>query len=1113
MKKNKMQRWLFSASLFKILRIMKLSLLILCLAVFSVSASKSYSQAAKLSIQKSNSSIENVLEQIEKETEYRFFYTEKLNLDSKVNVDVANSSINDVLDMVLEGTNINYKIVGRQVALYSGKNSITEFLTQQQIAIKGQVNDLSGQPLPGVSIVVKGTTKGTISDFDGKYTLADVPGDATLLFSFVGMKTLEIPVNGLTTINAVMEEDAIGIEEVVAVGYGTMKKSDLTGSVMSVGSEKFEAQPLTKMDQALQGRAAGVQVVQTSGQPGAAMKIRIRGANSISGNNDPLYVVDGMVVGDIGSINVNDIESMEVLKDASATAIYGSRGANGVVLITTKAGKKGKSQIVFDTFHGVSNVFQKLPVMSPVEFAEGVNFADYPVVKYTPEEIDEIREWGGVNWQNELFKTAPSHNYQLSISGGKDKVDYFISGSLYDAEGTIIDQKYRRYTLRSNINAQVTDGMKVGVNISGSREESKGVRADLSDGLTYDPTTPIYDENGNYNFFSEKSVANGEMNPVINPNERTRENFENRLTTTGYFDMKLSNSLVLNVSGGLNLYNQDNNGYTPLVVNARGNGSVDITNNYTLQNTNRLTYKSAIGANQNLQVDVIHEQQYYKTKFLNASATDFFSDATTYKDLSLGLIKVISNGEKASSLQSFLGRVNYSVADKYLITASVRADGSSRLGEGKNRWGYFPSGSVAWRVSEEDFMKNYEDISSLKLRASYGVTGNQAIAIFATRPQSLTGVDYNYPFSGSAASIGVAPSNRMANPDLTWEQTAQFNAGFDLGLWNNSITVSFDAYKKITSDLLLDVTLPEFVGPTVMAQNIGEMENKGFEFVLGWTPKMRKDWSVSNTITFNRNVNKVTALVNDEPIEMGLPYMTNTFAANPTRIEVGLPLGSFRGYIFEGVWQTDEAAEAANWGRKPGDAKYRDVSGPAGEPDGAITADDITTVGDGNPDFTFGVNGNVSWKNLSVDYLFTGSVGNDIYNFQRGRMMSLGASTFHAVHADYKDRWTVDNPSNEIPSGRNGTELLSSAFVEDGSYLALKNVSLSYLFKNVSAFKAIGLESLKVYGSVENAFILTGYRGFDPESTASGGSDVDLGIDINAYPLARAFTMGVKLTF
>ena len=608
----------------------------------------------------------------------------------------------------------------------------------QEIQVSGTVTDNAGLLLPGVSVLVQGTNTGTITDEKGAFSIS-VSNDAILEFSFIGMEKRIEPVNGRTIVNVILMESNIGIEEVVAIGYGTMKKSDLTGSVMSVGAEKFEAQPLTKIDQALQGRAAGVQVVQTTGAPGATMKIRIRGANSISGSNNPLYVVDGMVVNDIGSISVNDIASMEVLKDASATAIYGSRGANGVVLITTKTGKKGMSKITIETFHGISNIFQELPMMTAGEYAEAVNFAEGKEI-FTQAEIDELYTTGGVNWQKELFKTAPSHNYVLSFSGGNDMVDYFVSGSLYDAEGTIINQNYKRYTVRANINAQVTNNLKIGTNIAGAREEDYGTRANLSDGLTYDPTTPIYDENGDYIYASEKNLGNSANNPIINPMERIKDNFQNRLTATGYLDLSILEGLVLNISGGVEYFNIDNNAYVPITVNGRGNATENTSNTYTLQNTNRLTYIWDQMENHRLQVDAIHEQQYFKNKFLNANAEQFFSDATTYKDMALGQIQVIDNGERASSLQSFLGRVNYSFADKYLFTASLRADGSSRFQEG-NQWGYFPSGSVAWRASQENFIQQIESISNLKVRASYGITGSQAIAIYATRSRSLTGID------------------------------------------------------------------------------------------------------------------------------------------------------------------------------------------------------------------------------------------------------------------------------------------------------------------------------------------------------------------------------------
>jgi TonB-linked SusC/RagA family outer membrane protein len=532
-----------------------------------------------------------------------------------------------------------------------------------------------------------------------------------------------------------------------------------------------------------------------------------------------------------------------------------------------------------------------------------------------------------------------------------------------------------------------------------------------------------------------------------------------------------------------------------------------------LQNTNRLTYNFNNGGNHRFQVDAVHEAQFSKNVFMNTDAEGFFSDGTTYKDMALGQIQLIDNGETSSSLQSVLGRVNYSFADKYLFTASIRADGSSKFREG-NKWGYFPSGSAAWRMTQEGFMQDVKTISNLKIRASYGITGSQAIAPLATRSRPVIGVANNYPYTGDVATVGAAPSNRMANPNLTWEQTAQSDIGIDLGLWDNKLTIAFDMYKKITSDLLLDRNLPEFVGPTVVAQNIGKMENRGLEFALGFSALQTDDWSISGTVTFNRNINEVLELVDDKPIEQSTSnFLGQYLPVQPTRLEIGKPMSNFRGYIFEGVYQTGDEAAAALFNKKPGDAIYADISGPEGVPDGIITTDDITSVGDASPDFTIGWNGNVSWKNLSLDYLFVGSVGNDIYNFQRARMMSLGAATFHASHADYKNRWTVDNPSNTIPSGRDGTEALSSAFVEDGSYFTLKNLSLAYVFNNVAAFRAIGLDALKIYGSVENAFIVTNYTGFDPESTATGNSDVEEGIDLNAYPLSRTFILGIKFTF
>jgi len=980
---------------------------------------------------------------------------------------------------------------------------LSSFTLQAQQKVSGVVTDTDGTPLIGVSIQELGTSNGTITDIDGNYAL-EVNSRASLTFSYTGYQNQTLSVGGQSIINVSLEVGAV-LDEVVVVGYGTLKKSDLTGSLASVSSKDFDQQPLTRLDQALRGRAAGVAVTQTSGAPGAGFKIRIRGANSISGNNAPLHVVDGLVVGNINSINVNDIASMEVLKDASATAIYGSRGANGVVLITTKTGKQGPAKIELEAFYGISNVAQELDFMTPAQFAEGVNFAEGNEL-YTASEISALQNGGGEDWQDRFFRSAAFSNVQLSLSGGSEFIDYYVSGNIHNAEGTIIDQDYTRYTLRANLNANLSDRLKVGINSFFSRDENEGVRANLATGLTWDPTTPAFDDEGNYNFTPLKpGIGNGSPNPLLQPDNNIRFNLNHQIIANGYLDYKLLDNLVLNISGGVEQRNINQNSYTSLLVNNTGNATVLNRDINRFQNTNRLTYTHNKTPNHRIQIDAIHEQQLVTTVWTEATARGFFSDNTSYKDLSLGAVQRAANNSTSESLQSFLGRVNYSLFDKLLFTASVRTDGSSKFQAG-NRWGVFPSGSIAWRLSEEGFIQNLNVVDNLKIRASYGVTGSQAIGPLATRSIPIVDPSVNYPFGGGSYTVGVAPSSRLANPNLTWETTTQTNIGFDLGLWNSKVSLSLDVYQKNTEDLLLERTLPSFVGPTVVVENVGEVENKGFDINLGLILLDKGDWHISSNLNFSRNVNKVIALVDgNESLELGNIYYGNTFPVNPTRVEVGQPISSFRGYVFEGVYQQDEANAAAEFGKVPGQAKYKDVN-----EDGVISSDDIVTVGDGNPDFTWGWNWNLSWKKLDLNLILLGSQGNEIYNFQRMRMMGLGAAQFHAVHADYLNRWTPENPSN-IPSARNGTEFLSSQFIEDGSFVTLKNIAIGYTIDR--GLDKIGAHALRLYVNAENLFILTDYTGYDPESTASGNSDVDLGIDYNAYPINRSVSFGLKLTF
>lgn len=980
-----------------------------------------------------------------------------------------------------------------------------------QQTIKGTVSDNTGTPLPGASVVVKGTTNGTQTDFDGVYSLNEVAADATMIFSYIGFTTIEVNVANQTVIDLIMKEDSQQLDEVVVVGYGTQKKSDLTGALTSVSSKDYEKQPVTRIDQALQGRSAGVQVNQVSGAPGAGFKIRIRGTNSINGSNEPLYVIDGIAVSDINAINVNDIKSMEILKDASATAIYGSRGANGVVLVTTKKGRQGKARIELNMSTGMQQVSKRLDIMNAAEFAETVNLADAGA-SFSEAEIAAFRSSGGTDWQDEIFKTAPMSNLQMGVSGGNEDIDYYLSANHVGQEGIVQSQNYRRYSLRSNINAKLNENLSLGFNIYGSREERRGVATNINNAVTFDPTTPVYDENGDYNFSSVNSVGTSGTNPLLYAFENRRKDFDNRVIANLSLGYKLTNSLTFRTTFGSEFSNSKDKLYIPIIVNQTGNATITDINRVNLQNTNVLNYSKEFGDDHGLQIDLVHEQQHNKWDYLVAESENFATDLTGFQGLELGKIQRTSNElnnmlPSDQSLQSFLGRINYVLKNRYLLTASLRADGSSKFRK-ENRWGYFPSASLAWKITEEDFMLG-SAFTSLKPRISYGVTGSQAIDALATRARSITGEDYNYPFDGGAGITGIAPSNRIENPDLTWEKTKQINAGIDIGLWASRLTLSLDWYQKNTTDLLLDVVLPEFVGANIITRNVGEIENKGFEINLGAKIIEGDDFSWNADFNFSRNRNKVLSLIDGiDFINAGRNNYLGQGVNNipPTRVEVGQPLSTFRGYVYEGVYQTGETTIE---GRKAGDPKYKDIDG-----DGAITAVDVVNIGNGAADYTWGLNSFMSYKNFDLNVLVQGSEGNDVYNFVRARQNGLGTSTFNGVHKDLLNSWTPSNASN-IPAfdkTASSHQILSTQFLEDASFIRFKNISLGYNFSS-ELLESIKLQSLRLYVTAENLITITDYSGYDPEISSSGSSDVDLGIDQDAYPLAKIFSFGVNLSF
>ena len=651
----------------------------------------------------------------------------------------------------------------------------------------------------------------------------------------------------------------------------------------------------------------------------------------------------------------------------------------------------------------------------------------------------------------------------------------------------------------------MSEKLKIGVNNFISRSENNGVRANLPEGIAWDMNTPPRDADGNYNSAPLISgVGNGSPMPLLRPENNKLENISDQLISSIYANYDITKNITLNVSAGIEKIDLTNSNYTSSVVNGLTEAGVIDRQSVRFQNTNRLTYKND-NPDHAFQADLVHEQQTFEMNFRDATASSFFSNSTNFQELSLAGIQQTDSGISNEKLESFLARVNYTLYDKYLFTASVRADGSSKFNE-DNQWGTFPSGSFAWRISQEDFLKDNPTISSLKARASFGVTGSQAVNPFSTI--SIPGISAanNYPFTGGVASIGVAPSNQLANPDLTWETTTQFNIGFDIGLWDSKTLISVDYYTKKTEDILLNRVLPEFVGPTVVTQNAGEVENNGIDLSLDTVLYDKNDLSISSVFTLSSNKNKVVKLVDGlENMVLGNSYYGNSFAVNPTRVEVGKPISTFRGYHFEGVYQTGNTE-----GGTPGHAKYRDLDG-----DNNITSNDIGNVGDGNPDFTWGWNLNVDYKDFNLNMVFDGAQGNDIYNFQRMRMMGLGSAQFHAVHADYNNSWSATNPSNTIHSGtqaaRDDNQWLSSQFLEDGSYTTLRSASLTYNLKD--ALSDFGIEQLKIFVNGENLFIVTDYSGFDPVTTASGNSDTDLGIDLNAFPISRSFSVGFNLTF
>ena len=987
----------------------------------------------------------------------------------------------------------------------------------QAQSVSGTVRDANG-PLPGVNVIVKGTSYGVTTDFDGNYTLNDISSDAILRFSYVGLISQDISVNGQSIINVTLIEDANQLDEVIVIGYGTQERKSITGAVESVNSDDFDAQPMVRAVDALQGRAAGVFVAATNGAPGGQTKIVIRGSNSILGSSSPLIVIDGVLGGSLESLNPDEIASFEILKDASSTAIFGSRGANGVILVTTKNGKTEDPKVNFNTFYGIQKVSKKIDLLSASSFAEQVNIKDIDYggtgLVYSSQEIADLKKSGGTDWQDELFRTAPTQSYQLSVSGKAKKVDYYLSGNYANVEGIIVNTGFERYNFRAKANVDVSDKIKIGMNLSTMNSNGKNnqnqstLYSPVYGALSFDPTTPVYDADGNYNLISLKNVASLATNPVAQQLEQNRYQENTGVYLNAFLNYEIIDGLVFNFTAGSNINHTKVKQFQAALTTTNAAQVVDYESKSS-QLTSRLTYEKEINDHK-FKVDAIYEVSKSKYFTDGIFGSDIIFPITTFKNLGLANLTSVWSSASKRVLESFMGRIHYSFKDKYIITAAVRHDGSSVLAEG-NKFHTYPSGAIAWRISEEDFLKDSDVIDEMKLRVSYGITGNQSIGPYQSYSLLRTGGSENYPFDDSNAVIG-AGLTRLGNPDLRWESTSQFDIGMDMTFFNNRFGVVLDYYKKSTFDLLMAVPIAPYRGPVSLTSNVGDIENSGFEIGISGTVIRSDDfrWDANFNIAFNETI--VTGLGGETVSFTGGKFGSGLASGPAIILEVGEKTGNFYGFIYEGVWKTNEASEAAVFGNVPGDAKYKDVDN-----DGSINNNDLTVMGNGQADFNWGFNNTFSYKSFDLNIFFQGVHGNEIWNLGKGYIIGGNADARHATSVDILNRWTPQNENTNISAySPTSTDFIqSSRYVEDGSFVKLRNISLGYNLPQSLMEKSKIFSSFRVYISGQNLLTFTSYSGFDPEisNTNDFSESVTQSIDFGAYPTAKTVTLGLNITF
>lgn len=1089
--------------------------------VFLLVSAASYAQ--KITLTAKEAMLQDVFRQLKKQSGYNFLYdSEVLSAARPVSLSVRNTPFQDVLQQLFETQPFDYAINQNTVVVKQKVAPVVKSaLPAKEVVITGKVTDQKGQVLAGVSIQAKGTAGGTVTGADGTYSIRLASDNQVLVFSFVGFESQEVSTIGKTRIEVMLEEKTSSLNQIIVVGYGTQRKGDVTGAISSVGADKLKDQPVTNLQGALEGKTAGVQIIQNSGAPGAGAQVRIRGLTSIN-NSDPLYVVDGIPLAsnDINIIDPANIESIDILKDASAQAIYGSRGATGVVLIKTKRGSKDNGMISFSTVQGMSQLRKTLDMLSAAEYVALNNEAYKNAGQPSPFPNPPSSYTQTTDWQNELFRTAYMQNYNVAISGGSPTSTYRVSGGYLSQDGTMVGSDYKRLNVSNNLTFNPKPNVEFGESFAFNKSLTHSVQTDYyanlnNDALSEDPTIPVKDANGNYTATKFSDI----INPLAKINYLYRNQPYNQWGLLGnvYLQYKPIKGLSLRSSYSLDLKFTDNKQFTPVYnvapnfnnPNAHLYRQKDQATNWTWDNT--ATYDFNVHRDHHFTVLAGISAERFTYNYINGSNQGQPGDDAYLQYLDAGISNVqVGGSQQQWDLLSYMGRLNYNYHGTYFLTATIRRDGSSKFGV-NNKYGNFPSASVGWNMTNESFFPKSGPLNYLKIRGSWGIVGNQAPVGYYDYAANIN-TSY-YPIGAPGTVQPTAGPAGLPNPDLRWEQVKQWNAGFEYHLLNDHITGAFDYYQKTTNDMLLSLNILSVSGFTQSPRdNAGSMQNSGVEFSADYTGKLTSDFTFNAGLHFATIKNKVLSLLQSgEKI-----YSGGLKPGNFELTEVGHPVASFYGYVADGIFQN--AQDVANHakqeaGTAPGDIRFKDLVEP-----GVINEKDQTFLGSPIPKLTYGFNVGGSYKNFDCNAFFSGVYGNKIAAAYKYYTDGFFISNYN-MEKEALGRWTGAGTSNTLPrliaSDPNNNSRLSSFYLQSGSYLRLQNVSIGYSLP-ASLLSRYKIKALRIYIAAQNLLTFTGYKGYDPEigtEYAGSGGTLDMGIDHAIYPQSRTLSAGANLSF